>query len=67
MEVVSKVADPMGRFPSTKYSGRANIYDYVSSTVTSIPSGGKYRNQSNVYWQVFLINPANPANNDCYK
>ena len=49
----------MAGFPSTKYSGRTNGYDYVSSYVTSVPSGGNVRNQSNVTAS-FLINPANP-------
>ena len=57
--VVQQGADPMVGFPVPNIPVGQTSTITFQVTVTSIPSGGNIRNQSNVTAS-FLINPANP-------
>lgn len=57
--VVQQGADPMAGFPVPNIPVGQTATVTFQVTVTSIPSGGNIRNQSNITAS-FLINPANP-------
>lgn len=57
--VVQQGADPMAGFPVPNIPVGQTATVTFQVTVTSVPSGGNIRNQSNVTAS-FLINPANP-------
>lgn len=57
--VVQQGADPMAGFPVPNIPVGQTATITFQVTVTSVPSGGNIRNQSNVTAS-FLINPANP-------
>ncbi len=64
--VVQQGADPMLGFPGTKYSGRANGYDYVSSYSDECSERWKYKKPIERYCK-FSYKSSKPSNNDCYK